>query len=118
MQQLKCINKHTLKCPESRIHAFCIIGIVEPGLNHLDIPITEFIPDEVIYLLYCNTKLKFVHVLSNIFDYGIELTYYPLIYRLKILIIRLGDGSAFHIHHDETARIPYLVGEVSACLNP
>ena len=33
----------------------------------LDIPVTELIPDKVIYLLYGNTQFEVIHVVGHIF---------------------------------------------------
>ncbi len=60
----------------SRVHylqPWVLLLLPEANFCHLDIPVTELIPQEVINLLYCDSKLIFVHVVCNFTDHCIEL---------------------------------------------
>ena len=61
-----------LKSPKRRILGGCIGIGIKTRLNHFYIPVTEFIPDKVIYLAYGNSKLiisTIVNLLTNAIKY-------------------------------------------------
>ena len=116
MQQLQRIDQHRLQGPQCSVLADCIVGIVQSGLYHLDIPVTELIPDEVINLLYGDTQFKVLHVVGHIADQSIQLGQDPLIHRLQCIRSRGGNLLAVHVHHDKSGGIPHLVGEITGVL--
>ena len=71
MEKLKSfthyINKYTL-------NLLCLFSAcLKSYLCKLNIPIAEDIPDEVIELLYCNTKLKLIKVVCNFLSESVVL---------------------------------------------
>ena len=61
MQQLQPVGENRPQGPEGRRLGFVLL-LVETGLHHLNIPVTEFLPDKVIELLYGNPQLKLIHI--------------------------------------------------------
>ena len=117
MQQLQRIQQDIFQCPESGCLAVGVVRIVKPGLYHFNIPVTEFIPDEIIYLLYGNTQFEVLHVVGHFFYHMVQLGKDPFIHRLKVFI-RIGrNGLSVHIHHDKTGGVPYLIGKITACFH-
>jgi len=78
MKKLKCLDKYCLKCPECRCLCLILI-IVETRLNHLDVPVTELLPDEVVYLGYRDTKLELLHVVCHLFCKSVDLGQDPTV---------------------------------------
>ena len=65
MEKLKSIDKNCLKCPKSS--GLCIVLIIPKSwLNHLDVPVTELLPEEIVKLRYSDSKLIFLHIVSNL----------------------------------------------------
>ena len=114
MQQFQCTAKNRLQCPQ----CCCLCGIpvvIETRFYHLDVPVTEFFPDKVIYFLYGNTKFKFFHVIGNIFCHIIELAQNPLVRSRQVCKIhRRRNFRFFQVHHDKSGSVPYFVCKVSA----
>ena len=85
-------------------------------LGDLNVPVTELIPYEIVYLRKGNTQFEFIQVLCNILHQCIACRQNPLICRHQFRGFRLRYILSFHIHKDETRRIPYLIGKITACL--
>ena len=73
MQQLQGIHQH----PPQRIERRRLraVGLtVQTGLHHLDVPVAEFLPYEIIDLLDSDTQIKGLHqggdVLRQIIHFG------------------------------------------------
>ena len=77
MKKLQRIAQNCFQSPEC-----CCLGvvlvIVQPWFYHLDIPVTELLPDKVINFLDCNAQLVFIQVLRNLCCQGIYFGEYPL----------------------------------------
>ncbi len=78
MKKLKCLDQNCLKCPECCCLCLILI-VVETRLNHLDIPVTELLPDEVVYLGYSDTKLELLHVVCHLFCKCVDLGQDPAV---------------------------------------
>ena len=61
MEQSQKILESFLQYVSCSLLVFFIIA-VESSLDQLDIPVTEYIPDEIIYLLACKTCLESVKI--------------------------------------------------------
>ena len=100
MQELKCVNQYRLQCPQCRILRNSVIRIIKSRFHHLNIPVTELVPDKVINLLDSDAKLEAFHIVCDLFDKTVQLGNNPAIHRLKG-IQRLRDLFTLHIHHDK-----------------
>ena len=67
MQELQGIGQHGLQGPQRRVLADGIVGVIQPGLYHFNIPVTIFVPQEVMYFLCCNTQFITFHIFFYIF---------------------------------------------------
>ena len=116
MKQFQSSAKYRLQSPESC--RFCgIFVIVQTRFYHLDIPVTEFLPDKVVYFLYGDTHLIFFHVICYFFRNRIEHGKNPFVHICHLCCRHLCRNFRFlQIHHNETGSIPYFVGKVSAGL--
>ena len=73
MQKLQRIQQHGLKDIQRSVLAYRIVGIIQSGLHHLDVPVAELIPDKIVHLLYGDTKLEVLHIVGHFFDQDIAL---------------------------------------------
>ena len=74
MEKLHSRGKHFLKGPKGNLSASGVSLLCkEPGLRHFDVPVTEFIPEEIVDLLYRYAKLIAFHVVLDLFYYIIKL---------------------------------------------
>src|SRR5699024_7370613 len=114
VQQLQGIAQNCLQSPEScPFGAVCIA--VKPWLHHLNIPVAEFFPDEIIYFLNSNAQFIFVHVFCHIFCQSIDFGQNPLICSCKFCKVHFSRNFCFfQVHHNKSGSIPYLIGKVSA----
>ena len=66
---------------QSAAFADCRIFVllVSADFCDLDVPVTELIPDEIVYFLYGDTELELVHILGCIFCQCIDFGNNPLI---------------------------------------
>ena len=104
MKQFQSFCQGCTQCPE------CIVGCLrilvcfpETYLGHLDVPVTELVPQEIINLLYGDSKFVFIHVVCYITDHGVEFGKDPFVLEAEIIkVCRFGDCLAFQVHHDET----------------
>ena len=117
MKELERTDEDGLKRPECRLSAVSapILPVVEAGLDHLDIPVAELIPYEVVDLLHRDAQLEALHVVRDLTDNVVVAGQNPAVLGLKSLRQLRGEALrfVFHVHHDEAARIPHLVGEVA-----
>ena len=114
MKQLQSISKNLLQRPQSRTFGTVCIA-VKSWFHHLDVPVAEFFPDEIIYLLHRNTQLIFVHVFGYIFCQSIYLRQDPFICACKFCKIHFFRNFRFlQVHHDKSGSVPYLIGKVPA----
>ena len=68
MKKSKCFCKYSLKSPKSCIcRCWIFILLISTNFCNFDVPVTEFIPDEIVYFLYCDTKFIFIHIFCCIF---------------------------------------------------
>ena len=57
------------QCPQSGVGVFRVLFLVkQTALGHLNVPVTELIPDKVKDLLYGDTELEFLHIGGYIAD--------------------------------------------------
>ena len=74
MEKLHSRGEHFLKGPKGHLSASGVTFLCkESWLCHLDIPVAEFIPEEIVYLLYRNAKLIAFHIVLDLFYYIIKL---------------------------------------------
>ena len=98
---------------------FLLCSAVENRFGHLDIPVAEFLPDEIIDLLNGNAQLIAVHIVGDIRSQLIHLIQNPSVRGGELFRINgFRHFPSFHIHKDKTGCIPDLVGEIPACLHP
>ena len=116
MQQLQCLNEHGAQRPRSRISRGILL-VVESGLHHLDVPVAELLPDEIINLLYGDAQLILVHVGGNFLCQAVALGQDPLVRIGESCQIHRRHVGILHVHHNKPGRIPYLVGKITACLH-
>ena len=117
MKQFQRLNQHMLKRPDgSRL---CIVlFIVQPWLHHFNIPIAKFFPNKIINLLKGDSQLVFIQVLRHFPGKGINLGHNPFVSHGKAVQSHLaGLGSLLNVHHNESGRIPDLIGKVTAVLH-
>ena len=92
-------------------------ALLKSDFGELNVPVTEQIPDEIIKLLYSDTKLEFIKIICNLFGEIIELRKNPFILEGKVS----GNVRCLFvlckIHKDETGSIPNLVSEVTGGLD-
>ena len=114
MKKLQGIGENGLQCPES----CCLRGIlviVKTGFHHLDVPVAELLPDEIVNLLHSDTEFVFVEVLSHFFCQMVNLGKNPFVCSGQVIEIHLCRNIGFlEVHHDKTGSVPYFVGEVTA----
>lgn len=113
MQQLQSRDQNGLQRPCGCRLAGCVVLGVEAGLHHLDIPVAELFPYEVIYLLQSDTQLVAVHIVGDILRQAVYLAQNPAIGVLQAIQSNIRGIYALHIHHDETACIPYFIRKVA-----
>ena len=108
MKKLQCPNCSCLR----------LIAIVpQTWLNHLNVPVTELFPYEIIYLLKSNTHLVAVKIFCYFLNQTVALCQNPLICHSQIFQWNIVCWCLFHVHHDKAWCIPDLVCKVSWCLN-
>ena len=115
MQQLQCRNQHGAQRVE-RSSLGLIRIIPEPRLHHLDIPVTELLPEEAVDLIGSDTQLILLHILGNIPYKGVALTEDPAVCQRQVGQLHGIDGCRIRlvdIHQDETGCVPYLVCEIT-----
>ena len=78
MQKLQGVGQYGLQRPQG-CRLGLILFIIETGLHHLDIPVAELLPDEVIKLLNGDTQLKFIHIGRHVLCQGVDLGQNPLV---------------------------------------
>ena len=116
MKKLQSLCQRSAECPQC-IVCCCRVFLCLPQsyLCHLDIPVTELIPQEIIDLLYGNSKLIFIHILSNITDHGVQSGKDPFILVAQcVQVFRRCYCLALQVHHNETGSIPDLICKVTA----
>ena len=72
MKELEGTDKDGLKCPESGILSLLVIGRIESGLDHLDVPVAELLPEKIVNFLNSDTEFETVHVIGHILNKSIE----------------------------------------------
>ena len=72
MQELQAALKDCLQGPQSRRVALRVLCLVETGFDHLNIPVAELVPDEIVDLLNGDTQFKPVHVVRDIADHIVK----------------------------------------------
>ncbi len=88
--------------------AAAFVGIrlaVQTRLHHLDVPVAELLPDEVVDLLDSDTELIFVQILRYFLCQCIDLGENPFDLLPVSRLDRICSGTALRfldIHHDET----------------
>ena len=118
MKKFQSFGQGCSQSPECIICCFQIfICFPETNFRHLNVPVAEFIPQEVINFLYSDSKLVFIHIVCNITDYGVQLGKDPFVFKAEIIqICRLSYSLALQIHHNETGCIPDFVCKITAGL--
>ena len=104
MKKLQSLCQRSAECPQC-IVCCCRVFLCLPQsyLGHLDIPVTELIPQEIINLLYGDSKFIFIHVVCYVTDHGVEFGKNPFILEAELIkVCRFGDCLSFQVHHDET----------------
>ena len=115
VQQLQSLLQYLPQSPQGVVGAFRIlICVINTVLGNLNIPVAEFIPDEIIDLGQSNTKLEFIHILGHIFDQVVAFGHDPAVCWTHFKVCRLSQFFISQVHHNETGRIPYFVGKVPA----
>ena len=89
--------------------------MVDTVFCDLDVPVTEFIPQEVVYLGKCDTELKLVHIFCYVFYKVVTLGHDPSVSRTDSKISRLFQFFIAQIHHNKSGSIPYFICKVTAC---
>ena len=118
MKELEASLQDSLQCPEGRHVALCVLSLIESGLDHLNVPVAELVPDELVDFLNGNTQFEAVHVIRDIPDDIIESGEDPLVLGQQACRhFRRNLPVLGHIHHDETAGVPDLVGKIAAGLD-
>ena len=124
MQELKAGDQDLLKGPKRGEFTLRVIRLVEPGLDHLDVPVAELVPHKVVDFLDRDAQLEFVHVIRDSGNSLIHAGQDPFVLRADTRghLVRVDEGlkSRFlgrtflgKVHHDKSGRVPDLVGEVS-----
>ena len=124
MKELETADQDLLKSPERCQPACPVVCLIQSGLDHLDIPVAEFVPHKVVDFLDSDTEFKFIHILCHGLHSVIEAGQDPLVLRCdrfrNLVLIdhsaeqRVVFGSLFgKVHHNKSGSVPYLVGEVS-----
>ena len=113
MHQLQCIDQNLLQRPQCRCSC-AVLLVIQARLHHFNIPVTVFIPDEIINLLCRQTKVIFAQAFLYFLRQRVYLGQNPFIRRGQHQ--ELGFFAVLHIHHHEAGRIPHLVAEVSAII--
>ena len=91
---------------------------VEPRLHHLDIPVAEFLPDEVVDLLYGDAQLELLHIFRDFRRQHIDLVEHPAILQSQgTLLDLLRNLRRVQIHQDEPGGVPHLIGKIPAGLH-
>ena len=113
VHQLQCIDQNLLQRPQCRCSC-AVLLVIQARLHHFNIPVTVFIPDEIINLLCRQTKVIFAQAFLYFLRQRVYLGQNPFIRRGQHQELRF--FAILHIHHHETGRIPHLVAEVSAII--
>ena len=79
MQKLQRINEHALQGIKGCILALGIVGIIQSRFYHFNVPVAEFVPDEIINLLNGNAQVIIFHVFSYVFYQSVALGQNPLV---------------------------------------
>ena len=117
MQEPQSLHKCLLQRPQSSCLGRVLVR-VQTRLHHLDIPVAEFIPQEVIDLLNRDTQFKLVHVLSDFLRQRIDPGQDPAVGACQLRRIdRLRHFTLIEIHQYESCRIPDLICKVSGILH-
>ncbi len=117
MKQLQSFGQNAvLRSTVQRVSP--LVGLaVQTRFYHLDVPVAELLPQEIVNLLYGNAELVAVHIVRHLTDQRIYLRKDPFICQCQAHP-GFSDGLCFfQVHHDETGRVPYFVGEVPAGLH-
>ena len=116
MKHLQRTDQNRFQCPEC-----CCLGTVsiavKTGFYHLDIPVAELFPDEIINLGKCNTQFIFIQIFRNILSQSIYLGQNPFICCSQFGQLYILHLCFIQIHHDKTGCIPYFIGKVAACFH-
>ena len=116
MQQLERIGERTAKyC--AHVGLLLLVVAVHAGLGKLDVPVAEFRPYEIVYLLRRKVKVKAVHVGGYLADYGIEPVQQPLIGYVKLGYVYFANLCIAYVHKHEARCVIKLVAEVARGFN-
>ena len=115
MQELERDVQHLYQRPQRGIPRG-ILPVPQTRLDHLDIPVAQLLPHEVVDLVQSYAQLEPVHIVRDILYQPVGLGQYPLI-RQSEALRSFYDRGISQIHHDKSGCIPYLVGEVAARLH-
>ena len=116
MQQFQGLDQNRFQGPECS----CLGGVFlgpESRFYHLDVPVAELLPDEIVNLLEGDSQLVLIHVLGNIFCQRVDLGEDPAVSHLQVRKLHIRYRRFLNVHHDETGCIPYLVRKVTACFH-
>ena len=94
MKKLEACDQDFLKSPQSSHPAVLIIRLVKSGLDHLDVPVAELVPHEVIDLLDCDAELEFIHIIRHSLNSIVEAGQNPLVLRADRLSARRTVSSS------------------------
>ena len=101
----------------------CVCGLrirvlrIHTRLYHLDVPVTEFIPDKIVDLADCDAELVFFHILSDVLHEGVHERDDGSVLGVEVAVLRIMEVEAIQVHLDESRCIPYLIREVPRVLD-
>ena len=103
VQKLQRILKHLPQNPQCVVGALGIfLGMIDTVLRKFDIPVAELVPQEIIDLRECDTKLELVHIFRHFFDQAVALRQDPAVARMIVKILRLFQFLPAKVHQDES----------------
>ena len=115
----RALDQNGLQCPAVLLPSCVSSSLLQTRFYHLDVPVAELLPDEIVNLLYGDAQLVLVHVFGHILCQAVDLGQDPAC----LPSVRSSEDprcrtSRFlHVHHDKTGCVPYLVGKVPAGLH-
>ena len=112
MKQFECVSENPDK------NSLCVHGVfaalLQSDFGELDIPVAEYIPDEIIELLNCDAELKSLKIFRYFLSKVVKEAYNPFILEREIAGKALFDFLIADIHQNESRGVPELVCKVAA----
>ena len=82
MKKFQTFGQGCSQRPKCIVCCFRIfICFPETNFRHLNVPVAEFIPQEVINFLYSDSELIFIHILCNITNHSVQLGKDPFVFK-------------------------------------